>query len=244
MKQENNKYCVVDAGNTRIKVVDFENGDVVSQAFFAIEDKEKIKSNLFLKKDTISILSSVLGEEERKWIVDLLEPNVILSNKTPLPITLDTYKTPETLGADRIANAVAANFYSKDLNSLVIDIGTCIKFDFVQNGKFLGGSISPGYAMRLKAMHEFTGALPLLELEDNSPLVGDSTKYAMMSGVINGIHAEIEGFIGLYTQQYQPLTIFLTGGDMKRFDKELKNSIFADCNLTVKGLYLILKHNV
>jgi type III pantothenate kinase len=244
VKQEKEKCCVVDAGNTRIKVVDFENGDVINQTSVSIDDKEKIKSILFSKKDTISILSSVLEAKQRDWIVEMLHPNVILINKTPLPINLDSYETPETLGADRIANAVAANHYSETPNSLVIDIGTCIKFDFVQNGNFIGGSISPGYAMRLKAMHEFTGALPMLDLEDNSPLVGDSTKYAMMSGVINGIHAEIEGFVNQYTQQYQPLTIFLTGGDLKRFDKELKNSIFADCNLTVKGLYLILKHNV
>lgn len=244
MKQENEKYCIVDAGNTRIKVVDFENGDVINQTYISIDDKEGIRSILFLKKETISILSSVLNEKQRNWLVEILQPNVVLSNKTPLPITLDTYKTPETLGADRIANAVAANFYSILPNSLVIDIGTCIKFDFVQNGKFMGGSISPGYGMRLKAMHEFTGALPLLELEENSLLIGDSTKNAMMSGVLNGIHTEIEGFIQQYTQQYQPLTIFLTGGDRKRFDKELKNSIFADDYLTVKGLYLILKHNV
>lgn len=244
MKQEKNRYCVVDGGNTRIKVVDFENGDVVNRTVIAIEDKEKIKSIISSKKEVISILSSVLDEKQEKWIAEMLEPNVILNNKTPLPITIDAYKTPQTLGADRIANAVAADYYSKTPNSLVIDIGTCIKFDFVQNGQFIGGSISPGYEMRLKAMHVFTGALPLLELEDDCALVGDSTKNSMMSGVLNGIHAELESFIEQYNQQYQPLTIFLTGGDLKRFDKELKNSIFADDNLTVKGLYLILKHNV
>lgn len=238
------KYCVVDAGNTRIKVVDFENGDVVNQTIVNFKDKEEVKSILFSKKDVISILSSVLDEKQRLWIEQILKPNVVLSNKTPLPISIDTYKTPQTLGADRIANAVASHHYSKTPNSLVIDFGTCIKFDFVQNGKFIGGSISPGYLMRLKAMHKFTGALPLLEIEDNCPLVGDSTKNAMMSGVLNGIQTEVEGFVTQYNQQYQPLTIFLTGGDLKRFDKELKNSIFADDYLTVKGLYLILKHNV
>ncbi|PWH85936.1 type III pantothenate kinase [Brumimicrobium oceani] len=244
MKQEKTKFCVVDAGNTRVKVIDFENGEVLSQVFISIEEKEKIKSIISSKKEVTSILSSVLNEEMRNWIADLLQPNVVLSNQTPLPIRIDTYRTPQTLGADRIANAVAANHYSKTTNSLVIDIGTCIKFDFVQEGKFIGGSISPGYGMRLKAMHEFTGGLPLLELEEQSQLIGDSTKNAMMSGVLNGIQAEIEGFINQYNQQYQPLTIFLTGGDLKRFDKELKNSIFADDYLTVKGLYLILKHNV
>ncbi len=238
------KYCVVDAGNTRIKVVDFEGGEVMKETFVDVNDYEKINLIISSKKDAISILSSVLDEKLRLWIEHILKPNVVLTNKTPLPISINTYKTPETLGADRIANAVAANHYSKTPNSLVIDIGTCIKFDFVQNGQFIGGSISPGYLMRLKAMHHFTGALPLLALEEQSNLVGDSTKNAMLSGVLNGIKAEIEGFINQYNQQYQPLTIFLTGGDLKRFDKELKNSIFADDYLTVKGLYLILKHNV
>ncbi|RFC53118.1 type III pantothenate kinase [Brumimicrobium aurantiacum] len=244
MRQKKTKYCIVDAGNTRVKVVDFECDEIVAVDTFSMDEKEKINSKLFLKKDTNSILSSVLSPENQKWIEKTLQPNIVLSNVTPLPISLLDYSTPDTLGADRIANAVAANHFSKTENSLVIDIGTCLKFDFIQNGAFKGGSISPGYNMRLKAMHEFTGALPLLELEEKTSLVGDSTRNAMMSGVLNGIQKEIEGFISHYSQQYQPLTIFLTGGDSKRFDKELKNSIFADVNLTVKGLHLILKHNV
>lgn len=238
------KYCVVDAGNTRVKVVDFENDEIVEQQQIALNDLEKIKLVLSEKKLTTSILSSVLDKEKLKWVSDLLEPNVVLSNRTPLPISIDAYETPTTLGADRIANAVAAHHYSNTDHALVIDIGTCIKFDLVLKDKYQGGSIAPGYSMRLKAMHEFTGALPLLELEDTAPLIGRSTKQAMLSGVINGIQTEIEGFVADYTQQYQPLTIFLTGGDHKRFDKELKNSIFADDNLTIKGLHIILKHNV
>ena len=238
------KYCVVDAGNTRLKVVDFENDEIVGQKIIPLHDAEEIKAVLISKKSMTSILSSVLDKERHEWIVNLLHPTVILNSDTPLPISIEEYETPKTLGTDRIANAVAADHYSILEQSLVIDVGTCIKFDLVVKGKYKGGSISPGYAMRLKAMHEFTGALPQLELEDFSPNVGKSTKQAMLSGVLNGVQAEISGFIDYYNQQYQPLTIFLTGGDHKRFDKELKNSIFADDNLTVKGLYIILKHNV
>jgi len=238
------KYCVVDAGNTRLKVVDFESDEIVGQTTIALDNETEIKRVLNSKKSTISILSSVLGEEKQKWIVNLLNPTVVLNSETLLPVSIEEYETPKTLGADRIANAVAAHYYSNSENTLVIDVGTCIKFDFVIDGKYQGGSISPGYSMRLKAMHKFTGALPLLTLEENSPIVGKSTKQAMLSGVINGVQAEISGFIDYYNQHYQPLTIFLTGGDHKRFDKELKNSIFADDNLTVKGLYIILKHNV
>lgn len=244
MRESEKKYCVVDAGNTHVKVVDFKEDEIVGVSRVAFDDTEKLKSILFSKKDDISILSSVLSEENRIWIEDQLAPNVVLNHKTPLPISLDAYETKSTLGADRIANAVAANYYSISTHSLVVDIGTCIKFDFIKDSQYLGGSISPGYTMRLKAMHEFTGALPLLDLEEETPFIGISTKSAMMSGVIHGISAEINGFLERYTQGYQPLTIFLTGGDHKRFDKALKNGIFADDNLTVKGLYLILKHNV
>jgi type III pantothenate kinase len=238
------KYCVVDVGNTRLKVVDFENDEVVGQTTLLLNEAEEIEIALNSKKSVTSILSSVLDQNKQDWIVNLLHPTVVLNSETSLPISIEAYETPKTLGSDRVANAVAANHYAKSENSLVIDFGTCIKFDLVVQGNYQGGSISPGYAMRLKAMHEFTGALPQLKLEDFSPFIGKSTKQAMLSGVINGIQAEISGFIDYYTQQYQPLTIFLTGGDHKRFDKELKNSIFADDNLTVKGLYIILKHNV
>lgn len=238
------KYCVVDAGNTRVKVVDFENDEIISQQQIALEDLEALKFVLEEKKSTISILSSVLDVKTNDWMINILNPTLVLSKQTPLPISIDDYATPNTLGTDRVANAVAANYYSKHPNALVIDIGTCIKFDLVVEGRYQGGSISPGYAMRLKAMHQFTGALPQLALEEFKPFVGKSTKQSMLSGVNNGVQAEILGFMDYYTQQYQPLTIFLTGGDHKRFDKELKNSIFADENLTVKGLYIILKHNV
>jgi len=238
------KYCVVDVGNTRVKVLDFENDEIVWQRTILLEDTKELENILSAKNSLTSILSSVLDKKTNDWIINLLNPTLVLNKETPLPIRIDDYETPQTLGADRIANAVAANQYAEHDHSLVIDIGTCIKFDLVIKGSYQGGSIAPGYAMRLKAMHEFTGALPLLELEDFKPFIGKSTKQSMLSGVNNGVQAELSGFIAYYTQQYQPLTIFLTGGDHKRFDKELKNSIFADDNLTVKGLYIILKHNV
>ncbi len=238
------KYCIVDAGNTQIKIVDFENNQIVQQQTLAINEEGKVKRMLSSRNKRTSLLSSVLNNKTTTWLARLMEPDLILNNNTPLPIDLGQYKTPETLGADRIANAVAANHLSSTEQALVIDMGTCIKFDLVIKGQYQGGSISPGYKMRLKAMHEYTGALPLLELENIAPLIGKDTKQAMLSGVINGVQSEINTFIDAYTQQYQQLTIFLTGGDHKIFDKELKNSIFADDNLTIKGLFIILRHNV
>jgi type III pantothenate kinase len=236
-------YLIVDAGNTQVKLVYFQADNIVSSFRYGAEDLSEIKKCLKDNLYSRAILSSVQSDEATAKLSSLIRPEVVLSHKTSLPIDFSAYKTLNTLGTDRIANAVAANHLSSNENALVVDIGTCIKYDLVIQGKYQGGGISPGMNMRFKALHDYTGQLPALEFEENATLVGESTKEAMLSGVIQGMSAEINGIVERYTQQFQLLTIFLTGGDAKRFDKALKNSIFADGNLTVKGLYLILKHN-
>ncbi|MBW7867272.1 MAG: type III pantothenate kinase [Brumimicrobium sp.] len=238
------KYRIIDAGNTSLKIVDFQEDVIFNQMILSWSDHKMIQYILQERDSDYCILSSVVDAQSKQNIIALAQPTIVLDNKTALPISLQEYETPDTLGADRIANAVAASKITTTEAALVIDIGTCIKFDLVDKNKYLGGSISPGYAMRLNAMHHFTGALPQLELENHAPLIGKSTKESMLSGVINGIQAEIEGLITKYQKKYASLTIFLTGGDYKRFEIELKNSIFAVENLTVTGLFLILKHNV
>lgn len=245
MDMENLEYFVVDAGNSRVKIARFQNDEFSGvqifdnmQDFFLKNELEKIQSHH-------SILSSVVDEKRQDWLIETLNPTVVLSSETNLPISLSSYKTPETLGADRIANAVAGYSLAEQQNALVIDIGTCIKFDFVDaEGQYQGGSISPGMMMRFKAMNYYTGQLPLIEAPIDAELIGKSTFESMNAGVMVGMKAEIDRMIGLYSEKYSPLTIFLTGGDHKRFDKGLKNSIFAENNLTLRGLYLILKHNV
>ncbi|MCO5268565.1 MAG: type III pantothenate kinase [Brumimicrobium sp.] len=238
------KYRIIDAGNTFLKIVDFQEDVIFNQMILSWSDHKMIQYILQERDSDYCILSSVVDAQSKQNIIALAQPTIVLDYKTALPISLQEYETPDTLGADRIANAVAASKITTTEAALVIDIGTCIKFDLVDKNKYLGGSISPGYAMRLNAMHHFTGALPQLELENHAPLIGKSTKESMLSGVINGIQAEIEGLITKYQKKYASLTIFLTGGDYKRFEIELKNSIFAVENLTVTGLFLILKHNV
>jgi type III pantothenate kinase len=234
---------IVDAGNTQVKLVCFEKDQIVDQKRFDAADFDGIKvylSNVQYKK---SILSSVQSNKATEKLSTLIQPTIVLTKKTALPISLENYTTAETLGADRIANAVAANHLSKTNAALVIDVGTCIKYDVVDGDFYLGGGISPGLQMRFKALHDYTDLLPKLKFEENVTLIGNSTKNAILSGVILGMTAEINGIAELYTEQFQSLTIFLTGGDAKRFDKALKNSIFAEENLTVKGLNIILKNN-
>jgi type III pantothenate kinase len=241
--KDNQLNLIVDAGNTQVKLVRFQRGQIVDEKRLDAKDLDGIK--LFLSEIDYqnSILSSVQSNEATQKLIALIQPTIVLSKFTALPISLENYTTVETLGADRIANAVAANHLSKTNAALVIDVGTCVKYDLVNGQNYQGGGIAPGLQMRFNALHDYTGQLPKLNYEENSTLIGNSTKNAILSGVIHGMTAEINGIADLYIQQFQPLTIFLTGGDAKRFDKALKNSIFAEENLTVKGLNLILNHN-
>ncbi len=162
-----------------------------------------------------------------------------------LPITL-LYKTPETLGSDRLASALAATVFFPKENTLVINAGTCLTTDFVtEKGEYLGGSIAPGLQMRLKAMHHFTGKLPLIELNESiTDLPGQTTESSMLAGVTTGMVAEIDGLIEIWRKNISFFNVILSGGDAIFFDKKLKNRIFAVDNVVLHGLNLMLKHNV
>ena len=167
-----------------------------------------------------------------------------LNHNTKIPIT-NKYKTPETLGYDRLASVIgAAKLYPKK-NILVIDIGTCIKFNFINSKKeFLGGSISPGLSMRFKALHEFTAKLPLLDLDFVNDFVGNTTEQSIKSGVLYGIIGELRDMIKMYQKRFSNLVVVVTGGDELKFLFLLKLNIFAEPNLIATGLNEILKHNV
>ena len=167
-----------------------------------------------------------------------------LSNRTPVPVKI-RYKTPETLGKDRIALAVAAWASFPGQNVLVVDAGTTITYDMVnEKGEYLGGAISPGIRMRLKALHTFTGKLPLIEEPATAvELIGRDTQNAILSGVLNGVLAEVEGIVSAYKVRFSQLKIVLSGGDEKYFDKRLKNNIFALPNFVLTGLKEILDFN-
>jgi type III pantothenate kinase len=150
----------------------------------------------------------------------------------------------ETIGIDRLCNVAAAikNFESE--NCLVVDIGTCIKFDFISaNNIYLGGSISPGIDVRYKSLHEQTSKLPLIASKVNTPIIGDNTKRAIHSGVINGMQYEIQGMILRYEKDFSDLKILITGGDASYFDFPQKSNIFANKNLTLEGIAEIYEIN-
>ncbi len=231
-----NTTIVVDAGNTRIKVGVFKGDRLQEVLYFGSEDWNTLKSFLLDHRYENVIVSSVRSEKETKWLLQLLNNPIRFNTSLELPLT-NTYTTPETLGPDRLANVVAAAKLAKGA-ALIVDVGTCIKFDIVDNHKtYLGGSISPGITLRYKSLNEFTGSLPLVDDNSKAQWFGDSTHTCIHAGVMQGIQGEINYFLDFYSKKYPDLTIFVTGGDSHCFDFQIKNNIFVEQNLTLYGLF-------
>lgn len=200
--------------------------------------------SLFGKPIEGCIVSAV---REAQTELDLLRsrfPNIIeLSGTTPLPIK-NRYKTPTTLGPDRICAAIGAWSLFKGHNILVIDAGTCLKCEYISAvGEYLGGAIAPGLAMRAKAMNHFTAKLPLINVNSGAQAIGTSTDEALNSGSFFGLWLEIEGRINHFLEQFPNGKIVLTGGDAKYFEGRTKTPIFADPILVPRGLYEIYLHH-
>lgn len=239
-------FLTIDIGNTLQKAAVFsEDGKML----FFIEKEHLTESDLraLVEKYAIenSILSSV-GEtaDDLKAFLKAATNLLVFNHTTPLPIRL-RYETPETLGLDRIANAVAANELFPNENVLSIQAGTCLVMDFVtKEGDYLGGSIAPGLEMRFSSLRHYTKRLPLVGKEGDRPLVGASTETSIRSGVFNGLCHEIDGAVGRYREQYGALRIILTGGNKNDLENSIKSTIFAAPNLVLYGLYKILIFNV
>ncbi|MHA3789758.1 type III pantothenate kinase [Flavobacterium hauense] len=237
----------IDIGNTKIKAAVFEGTVLVQKFVFEkSEGPEKIK-NIFDEHPKIkySILSSV-GKDEAELLSELEKRGklITISHESLLPFQ-NKYATPATLGIDRMVLSAGAVLQYPGKNRLVIDAGTCITYDFINdNDEYLGGAISPGLQLRYNAMHNFTAKLPLLYPEMPAEYIGDSTTASMHSGVVNGILYELQGFAQQYSEQYQELTIILTGGDAEFLAKRLKNTIFANSNFLLESLNLLYLYTI
>lgn len=241
------KACLaIDIGNTRTKFAVFEGRDILHSSSLKNEALEL--NNEILKNYEIEamIISSVNEKAEETLQLGTLNiPTLILNHKTALPFQLE-YESPDTLGKDRIAAVAGAHAQFPNKNTLVIDAGTCVTYDFLTaGGAYLGGAISPGVQLRLRAMNSYTGKLPLLHWEgiERPQNIGGTTIMSMLSGAVNGLISEMRGFIESYKKQNKTLKIVITGGDANFFVEELKNGIFADPNLVLKGLNEILIYN-
>ena len=237
---------VLDFGNTSRKIALFDNG-VLQLLESSPEISPEIMATFISKHPGITscILSSVI--QHPTAINDILRSRfrtLIFDRLTLLPIR-NGYSTPETLGMDRLAAAVAGAFEFPGKPVLVINAGTAITFDFINSsGEYLGGAISPGMQLRFKSLHTFTGKLPLVDYKESVPVLGTNTENSILSGVINGIVGEIESFADHFHAENPELKIILSGGDMNYFVKRLKISIFAVTNIVLTGLHQILLFNV
>lgn len=235
---------VIDLGNTRVKAALFEGHDLVEAKTFA-RINDLYGDRPFYSKASRCLVGSVVGSfhyiaDELSYIKGLDCHSVL----RPAPIK-NLYKNPDTLGSDRFAASVGAHHLYPNKNVLVIDAGTCLKFNFTnEKNEFLGGAISPGLHMRLKALKEFTDKLPLVNFDENfSKLIGQTTEESILSGVVNGILQETDGVINEYKKMYPDLTIVVTGGDGDFLAKHLKNRIFAHPHLVLMGLNETLIYN-
>jgi type III pantothenate kinase len=237
---------IIDIGNTRTKVGVFSGDKLLKKGIlkksWSIEDLEKW---LGKRKAKYAVLSTTAGIDEKieKALADNYE-YLRLTHKTALPIN-NLYKTPDTLGRDRLAVAVAATVVFPKKNCLIIDAGTCITYDFIDKNKiYRGGSITPGIEMRLKAMNAFTANLPLVARKKLSATIGNDTVTSIRTGAQHGATVEIDGNIRHYKALFGRLQVLLTGGDANYFAKNLKNKIFVNQNLVLIGLNKILNYNV
>ncbi len=233
----------IDIGNTQIKSGLFDKEEL-KEVFAPGTSIEEVLAN---KKIKYAIISKTgVNDEVEYWLKEKKIKTVVLSHQLKLPLEI-LYKTPETLGADRIAGSVAASALFADKNVLKIDFGTCITYDFVNNRhQYLGGAISPGMIMRFKALHNYTAKLPLVDPMQylNYELTGSDTATSMLSGVVNGMKEEVGGIIKEYNQRFGNLQVVGTGGDAGFFVTLLKNEIFARPYLVLEGLNRILNFNI
>jgi type III pantothenate kinase len=233
-----------DFGNTLLKCGVFVIDQLTEVITLENDQPETIISLLDKYQPASSILSSVINHNPE--IEKLLAEKTTflkLDATVKLPFTTPVGK-PETIGADRLALAAYASFFYKDQNTLVIALGSCITYNFINKyNSFNGGSISPGMEMRFKALNYYTAKLPLVKADWNFPLIGYDTTTNILSGVLQGMTSEIDGIIDEYKKKFRKFNVLLTGGDTANFVRHLKNKIFADPYLILKGLYAISKYN-
>ncbi len=238
---------IIDVGNTFVKFAVFQdnaivNSESVKLSAFIKTFKTIIKNNTQIEQCIISSVGR-LNSKHVEIVKDKLQL-LILDSEVKLPFK-NLYKTPSTLGVDRIALVSASVKQFSNKNVLIIDAGTCITYDFItKNNDYLGGAISPGIRLRYQSLHNQTANLPLLDTKSPESIIGSSTSTAIHSGVIVGILKEIDGIVKEYQKKYSDLTVILTGGDANFLSKQLKSSIFANSNFLLEGLNYILEYNL
>jgi type III pantothenate kinase len=235
---------VIDIGNTRSKMAVFEGTTLLERwtwEKWSVEDLLGVLTNHRIQNLLLCSVGSDRATELRPHLpVDLNFWE--LNAQTPLPF-VNAYETPETLGKDRLAAVAGAWALSPGQNCLVVDAGTCVTYEVVRaDGTYLGGNIAPGLKMRLRAMHEFTARLPLVEAEPLGNWIGASTRTAMLNGATLGLVHEVKGHWEAMQNNFGPTKVFLSGGDASAIARESVENWTVEPNLVLIGLNHILNH--
>lgn len=236
---------VLDFGNTLTKAAVFDTQkSLVEKRIFISTDDLMAYVNSLQSIQQCLIGSVTNAHIQASEFISQKFKTILFTSQTSIPIQ-NAYKSARTLGSDRLAVAIGAHSLYPNKNVLSIDAGTCIKYNFVnQQNQYLGGAISPGLSMRLKAMHHYTAALPIIETDLTfHKLIGETTNESMLSGALIGAVAEVEGMITRYEQQYEQLVVLITGGDGIYLCEQVKKRFFADPDLLIRGLNTILDFN-
>ncbi|MEO9966021.1 MAG: type III pantothenate kinase [Reichenbachiella sp.] len=238
---DNSSNIVIDIGNSSLKVGQFVDSELVADwNCHSTNDVVELVSKLQVKAGIVCSVG--MDTQEIVYKLKPLEIN-ILTPSTPIPFN-NHYNTKNTLGLDRIAALAGVEKINSGKNNLVIDIGSCITYDFLDKDKnYHGGSISPGVNLRFRAMHDYTQRLPLITNYQEAKLIGNTTREAMMSGVMIGITAELDGIISHYQIKWPDLEVIMCGGGLNSFESKLKAHIFASPKLVLIGLNRILEYN-
>lgn len=237
---------IIDIGNTKIKAAVFEQDTLKSKEIINYDNWQKSIESILKKNATIQniVVSSVskIGKDSFLFLNSNYKV-FFVSREMNFPFT-NQYETPTTLGIDRMVLASGAVLRFPNTNRLVIDAGTCVTYDYIdENDNYLGGAISPGIRLRYEALNNYTAKLPLLTKEEPQKTIGNSTHQSIHSGVINGLTFEIEGFINNYSENQKNFIIILTGGDADFLAKRLKNTIFANSNFLLESLNQTFQYN-
>ena len=236
---------VVDEGNTLCKVAVMDKSEVLCEMVASEFDMEQVAEAIERYNVSQAIVASTRGGAEQicEKLRSKIEKVLHFTSLTEVPIAVD-YSSRQTLGTDRIAAAVGVVCGMGVNDALIVDMGSAITFDMVENGAFKGGNISLGVAMRFKALHDYTAALPLCEAAEPNGAFGNSTTEAIEQGVMQGVLYEIEGYAERVLQKNEKNSIIFCGGDAESFVNRIKNAIFAPRKLMFTGLNLILEYNV
>ena len=226
---------LIDIGNTALKAA-WADGITLGKTF-RYQGERMVDFIISLTRDSrpeLIVLSSVrnFSAQSVERISKVCDRLLVLDGG----LLNEKYSIPSHLTPDRAASIIASRYLFKSRGCTIFDFGATMTVDKIDSeGNYLGGNISLGCHTRFKSLHRYSKNIPLINLENEVPDLGNSLKTSLLSGVVSGMLFEINGYL---SDNSENIAVF-TGGDANYFAKRMKNCIFAVCNLVLMGLALI-----